>query len=367
MVRQVSTIAVAELQRRLRSKSALITAFVAPLAMAVVFGLMLGGIDEGDATFSIAVVDGSVDAGASGLDATIAADIVGDLAASPAEEGIEFLELDDVGAAESAVDDGDVGAAIVVALSGGQPDLTVLTSAASPLSSQVAQSIASGVATSIETGGAQSIELEPIAVGGRSLDAAAFFGASMAILLLFFATGAAAQSVLEDKENRTLDRMLSGPTTVWSILLGKVLAVAVMAIASFVVVWLVTTIVFGAEWGSAPAVLVLIVFTVIALAGVATFVGGMASTAQQATTLTAVVTFGLSLLGGNFTGPADTPAALRSLRGLTPNGRALEAFTEVSVDAASIGSMASTLIALLLFGVVFGAVGLLSVRRRILA
>lgn len=361
MLRQVLTIAAAELLRRLRSKSALITAFVAPLAMAVVFGLMLGDTSDSAVSFTIGLTD---EAGS-----TQSTGIVAGLLAASGEQGVTFVDVSDLAQAEAAVDDDEVGAAIVVGdhAEAKGAALTVLTNPSSSLSGQVAQSIASSIATSIETNGAPRVVLEPIPVGGRDFDASAFFGASMAILLLFFATGAAAQSILEDKENRTLDRMLAGPTTLWSILIGKVLAVAVLAIVSFVVVWLVTTLVFGAEWGSPPAVFVLIVFTIIALAGVATFVGGLASTAQQATTLTAVVTFGLSLVGGNFTGPADAPAALRSVRGFTPNGRALEAFTEVSVDASSVGSIASTLAVLFGFGLVFGGIGLVAVKRRILA
>lgn len=340
----------------------MITSFVAPLAMAVVFGLMLGNTDSG-VSFVIGVVDG----GTGPQSQTITAGLLDSSSTGDDGDGeggsIEFVPVDDVEEATAAVDDGDVYAAIVV---GDGVDLTVIENPSSPLSSQVAQSIASRIATSIETGGTPPVTLEPLAIGGRELSASAFFGASMAILLLFFSTGLAAQSILEDKENRTLDRMLSGPTTLWSILIGKVVAVGAMAVLGFITVWLVTTFVFDADWGSAPAVMVLIVFTIFALAGVATFVGGLASTAQQATTLTAVVTFGLSLLGGNFTGPADAPAALRSIRGFTPNGRALEAFTELSVDAASLGSIATTLAVLFAFGVVFGGVGLVSVSRRLL-
>lgn len=332
--------------------------------MAVVFGLMLGNSSDSGPSFSIGVVDGS--------GTSQSATIVANLVAASEQQGATFVAIEGVERAETAVDDGMVGAAIVVGDADSSTDdggtgLTVLTSPSSPLSGQVAQSVAVSIATSIETNGAPGVELDPLPIGGRDLDSAAFFGASMAILLLFFAAGAAAESILEDKENRTLDRMLSGPTTLWSILIGKVLAVALLAIVSFVVVWQVTSIAFGAEWGSASTVLVLIVFTVIALAGVATFVGGLASTAQQATTLTAVVTFGLSLLGGNFTGPADAPAALRAMRGFTPNGRALEAFTAVSVDASSLGSIATALVVLLLFGLVFGTIGLVSVRRRVLS
>lgn len=349
----------------------MITAFVAPLAMAVVFGLMLGGTQS--AAFFVGVVDGGSTPQSAGVVAAVLAgsdDTVGETdggGETGADDGsdsggVRFSQYDSVAEVETAVEDDVVGAAIIV---GDDIDLTVITNPSSPLTGQIAQSVASGIASSLETGGAPAVELEQIAVGGRDISASAFFGASMAILLLFFSTGLAAQSILEDKENRTLDRMLAGPTTLWAILVGKVVAVAAMAVAGFITVWAVTSLVFGAEWGSPPAVLVLIVFTIFALAGVAMFVGGLASTAQQAITLTAVVTFGLSLLGGNFTGPADTPPTLRAVRGFTPNGRALEAFTALSADASSLGSIASTLAVLFLFGLVFGGVGLFSVRRRL--
>lgn len=369
LLRSAITVAGAELRRRFRSRSALITSFVAPLSLAVVFGLMLGGTDS--VSFAIGVVDGggtpqSAAISTNLLDGADSTQVGGDAEVESADGeaggGVRFVPFGSVAKAEAAVEDSDVGAAIVV---GDGIELTVIVSPSSPLSGQVAQSIASSVATTLETGGAPSVELEPVAIGGRELSASAFFGASMAILLLFFSTGLAAQSILEDRENRTLDRMLAGPTTLWSILIGKVAAVAIMAVSGFITVWLVTTAVFGATWGNPMAVLVLIVFTIFALAGVALFIGGLASTAQQAITLTAVVTFALSLLGGNFTGPADAPAALRAIRGFTPNGRALEAFTELSVDASSVSSIASTLVVLFAFGLVFGAIGLVSVSRRL--
>ncbi len=351
MLSQVLTIARAELLRRVRSRSAIITSVVAPLVLAIVFGLMFA--TDASPSFVIGIVDEG------GTPAT-AQVVEGLLAASDDDEPVTFVAIDDRDVAIRQVDDDEVGSAIVV---GGDLDLTVLTTPASPLSAQVGESVAVTIATRIETGVDAPVELVDVPLGGRELSVPAYFGASMSILLLFFATGFAAQSILEDKQNRTLDRILAGPTTAWAVLIGKVLAVAALAVVGFVVVWLVTSVVFGASWGSPLAVLVLIIFTVIALAGVATFVGGFARTSQQAITITAVVVFGLSLLGGNFTGPADTPGALRALRPFTPNGRALEAFTEVSTDAASIGSIAWTLVTLLLVGVAFGAIGLVRIRR----
>ncbi len=352
----IFTIARADLLRSLRSRSAIITAFVGPLAMATVFGLMFGS--SSSASFSVGVVDDS----SSPIAAQVAASLL-----SGSDKTVNFVALADAGAAEAGVDDGDVGAAIVFIADDGPTGfgLRVIESPARALSGQVAQSVAASVATSIETGGRPPTEFEDLELGGRELSAPAYFGASMAILLLFFSTGMAAQSVLEDRQSRTLDRILSGPTTIWSVLIGKVLAVAVLAILGFVTVWIVTSLFFDAEWGSPLGVFLLIVCTVVALAGVATFVGGFATTPQQATTLTAVVTFGLSLLGGNFTGPANAPTALRVLRRFTPNGRALEAFTELSVDASSVRSIAVTLVVLIGFGLCFGSIGLVRLRRTV--
>ncbi len=356
------TIARAELLRGVRSRSAIITAVIAPLSLAIVFGLMFGS--SSSPRFAIGLVDEAR--------SPVSAQIVSSLLDSSDPATVTFVEVPSAGEAETQVDDDMTGAAIVfrtpadqAASDAGTLALTVIESPASPLSSQVAQSVAGSIATSIETGGQPPTPLTQLEVGGRELSAPAYFGASMAILLLFFSTGLAAQSILEDKQTRTLDRMLSGPTTIWSVLIGKVLAVAALAIGGFIVVWLVTSLLFGAAWGNPAAVFVLIVCTVIALAGVATFVGGFATTPQQATTLTAVVTFGLSLLGGNFTGPADAPAALRILRRFTPNGRALEAFTELSVDAASFSSVSRTLAILVVFGLCFGTLGLLRLRRTV--
>lgn len=357
---QALTVARLELMRRIRSRSAIVTSVIAPLALAIVFGLMLDNTSS--ASFSIGLVDGARDEVSGHIIAEIVAGNDAEAGGDGETSQVVFVEFADRDVAAVAVDDDEVGAAIIL---DELATITVLSSPASPLSGQVAESIAAGIASSIDTGGRPPTRLEELPLGGSELSASAYFGASMAILLLFFATGLAAQSMLEDKENRTLDRMLSGPTTAWDVLIGKVIAVALLAIGGFATVWVVTTVGFGARWGNPLGVGILIVFTIIALAGVATFVGGFATTPQQATTLTAVVTFGLSLLGGNFTGPADAPAALRTLRRFTPNGRALEAFTELSVDGASARSLATAVVSLLAFGLVFGAAGLTRIHRSV--
>ena len=86
-------------------------------------------------------------------------------------------------------------------------------------------------------------------------------------------------------------------------------------------------------------------------------------TEQQADGYTAVVAFLLALLGGNFVGPGQAPAALRRLASFTPNGQAIDAFTRIAVDSAGIGDVARQLALLLGFAAVFGSIGLVRVGR----
>ncbi len=356
-------IASTDLRRRVRSRSALITAFLAPLALPIVFGFMFRPSGQ---VFVIGVADDS----ASSMGAEVAASLIGADADVVAFEPVTSDPARASTARDEArrlVDAGGLDSAIVIeaGADASQPSLAFVAVGAPDreIAAQIARSISEEIAGRIDRRGAEGVVLTDMPVGGRELSSTAYFGAAMAIVFLFFTVSFAAKSILDDRRMRTLDRILAGPTRPRSIILGKVLSIAVLAVAGFLTVWAVTTVAFGATWGNPLAVFVLILCTVCALSGVALFVASLAQTAQQSESFAAVVTFALALLGGNFTGPTDTPAALRTLSKLTPNGWALRGFTEVSVDAASVGSVTRSLAALLGFAAVFGVIGLLRFRR----
>ena len=67
--------------------------------------------------------------------------------------------------------------------------------------------------------------------GGRELDAAAFYGASMSIVFLFFTISLAARSVLAERRDGTLARILATPARPGAVLAGKTLSVAALGLA----------------------------------------------------------------------------------------------------------------------------------------
>lgn len=401
-----------ELLRRIRNRSAVVTAFVGPLLLAVVFGVLMGG--AADVEFAIGVVD----ADRSELSAELTAalfdqgdDGAGEPAGtsegpSPGSSPVTFVAMDSEADARAAVDDGDLDAAIVVPAgfagavtsgtgAGTGATLVVLRDPAKAVSGEVARSIAVRFTSAITTralatatvialagSGASAgddddagsdpdpvstltsalVDVEP---GGARLDVAAFFGVSMSVMFLFFTVSFAARSLIEERRTGIVARILATPTPVWAIVAGKVLAVSVLGLAGFVTVWLVTDLAFGSSWGAPVAVLATMAATVAAIGGVATFVCGFARTAQQADTYTAAVAFLLAMLGGNFVGPGQAPPLLERLASFTPNGQAIDAFTRVAVDQAGVDAIGRQLAVLVSIAVVFGAVGLLRTGRTV--
>jgi ABC-2 type transport system permease protein len=383
-VRLALVIAGHDLRRRVRNRSALIMAFVAPLALAIVFSSLVGGAST--ATFRLGVVD---------LDRSdITASLVEGLVADGGEASpVVFVAAADESQARADVDDGDLDAAIVlpsgfaVSATNGQPTaITVIRHLDRAISGQLAESIAATIAAGYErvglslvlvstlggrlsaqavTGARQrppALVFTDLPVGGRELSAAAFYGAAMAILFLFFTVGFAARSVLSERQAGTLGRTLATPASPGAIIAGKTLSVGILGVAGFITVWLVTSVLFDAPWGDAWSVLVLIVATVFAISGVATFVASLARSERQADAVTSATAFVLALLGGNFVGP-NMPPLLRRLSVLTPNGWSLRAFTDLNTDAASLSQILTALLVLALMGLLFGAVGVLRVRR----
>ncbi|MFZ4812334.1 MAG: ABC transporter permease [Ilumatobacteraceae bacterium] len=374
-----------ELRRRLRNRSAIFTAFVGPLVLAVVFGLLLGGTTSFSVTIGVADADGSAISTpfTEGLLSNVSAD-------SP----VTFVAVtaDD---ARRAVDDGDVDAAIVVpagfgdaVASGSAASLEVLRDPAKQVSGEIARSIAqqytAGVGarvlaavTSASLGapvGADALgdfqdsaatAYTEVAPGGGTLDATTYFGASMSILFLFFTVSFAARSITAERRSGLVPRMLAAAARPADIVAGKVAAVAILGLAGFITVWAVTSLAFDASWGAVAPVIVTMVATVLAIAGVSTFVCGFARTEQQADAYTSAVTFLLALLGGNFVGPGTSPDALRRIAAFTPNGQSLDAFTRIAVDGAGIGDITRNLVVLALFAVVLGGIGMAFVHRTV--
>jgi ABC-2 type transport system permease protein len=393
MVRTALLVAGKDLRQRLRDRSALVIAFVAPFVLAAIIGLAFGGDFAFRATYAVADADRG----------PVAAGFADGVLASPGLRDLVTVRRVDTGEARALVERGDVDAAFLLPAGfsasvqrGGAAPITVLESGENPIAGQVARSLAEAYAaelaatqlavrTALDAAGQPPTEAEarrlgeraaagraPVQLvegqtGGRTIEAASYFGPSMAIFFLFFTVSFGARSILAERRQGTLNRLLASAASPGGVLAGKALAAFTLGTASVLVMWLATTLVFGADWGDPVAVVALTVSSVLSAIGITALVVTLARTDEQAEGYSSLVVFTLALLGGNFVYLAQLPELLQRVSLLTPNGWALRGFVDLVADGGGLSTVAVPVAVTLTVGLVTGALALYRARRMVTA
>lgn len=381
-----------DLRRRLRDKSILLQVFLAPILLALIVGGAFSGSTGGlSATIVIADADRTATSAAIG---TALTEATGE---GPQSSGIVFevTTVDIAEQAEALVRDDKADAVVVIpagytaAVAAGEPaDLIVVGNAGSPIITGIARSVADSINTrlraqyiSTQTAVGTAYELDrtlnPAALSAalgapplvtvsdsrveNTFNIMSFFAPGMAMIFLFFVMGTTARSVLTERREGTLNRVLAGPTSTTAVVMGKALAVFVLGLLSMMTVYLVTTFGFGVAWGDPFGVVLVIVAVVVAITGLSLIVTGLARDEEQAQSLTIIGTLLLAILGGTFI--YSGAGVLATARAFTPNGQALMAFVDLSAGQAAWVEVLPRIGIIVAIGLVTGAIGLVAIRR----
>lgn len=377
-----------DLKRRLRDRSILIQVFLAPILLALIVGAAFGGTAASLST-TIVIAD---------ADQTQTSRAIASAFAAQSEEGgvvFEARSVTGIDEVSAAVEGEGVGAAVVIpagftdaVMAGSAAELIVVGTAGDTLPRSVAQSVADGIAATAQSRRVSATTASVTAQQfGATIDPAAladllqqppiiavqdtrvtstfslmsYFAPAMAMIFLFFVMGAAARSLMSERREGTLSRILAGPTPPTAVLLGKACAVFALGMLSLLTVYLVTTFAFGADWGDPIGVLLVITAVVVAIAGISLVITGLARTEQQAESLTIIGTLILAVLGGSFVFTGS--GLFAQLRAYFPNGQALMAFLDLSAGEADWVVVLPRVLILLAMGLITGAIGLVAIRR----
>ena len=200
--------------------------------------------------------------------------------------------------------------------------------------------------------------------GTRTITGVGYYGPAMGMFFTFFAIGFTARGYFLEARNGTLDRIAVAPVSPFAVLAGKSLATFAYSAASLGTVSLVTSLAFGADWGPPAAVAVLVAAVALSVVCLTAFVIAVSRTERQADELSAMLAFGLVLVGGNFVFLGAAPEFMRVLALGTPNGWALRAFTDLAGGAGG-GSVVVPVLAILVFCAVLTSVAALVHRRAV--
>jgi ABC-2 type transport system permease protein len=159
--------------------------------------------------------------------------------------------------------------------------------------------------------------------------------------------------------------MAAAPIRPNRIVFGKLLAILITGLVSILVVWGVTTAVFGADWGDPLGVLLMCVGSSLAMCGLGVFLTSLARDEQAAFGISLIVGLVLALLGGNLLPPGALPRPFQILALGTPNGWALVGFGRLSLLRQPTSAVIDPFLVLLLIAVVTGGLALTRVRRMV--
>lgn len=383
-------IAAKDLRQRARDRSLFILAFIAPLALAFVFSTVFGGLDDtGDRIrFTYGIVD---------RDGGDLADAFGSTLTELETIGlVELRRYDDVTAARAAIDDGDVSAAFVLpdglsaTFATGEPtQIEVIGSVDAPLGTSVAASIARTFATRTSAAAlagvtaadlglippdqigsvAEAVASEPqlaslsaIETDSVRLDLTTTMVAGLSVFFVFFVAGSAVVSILGERQDGTLPRLLVAPVPRSAILVGKSMAAIVVGVVALGALMVTSTVVMGADWGPPAGAMTLATTAVLAATGIMALVGGFARTPEQAGNLQSIVAVSMAMLGGSFGLVAPSGDSLWGrLALLTPNRWFLDGLE--NLRAGGIGEAMPSVVALLVMAVVTGTAASLLASR----
>jgi ABC-2 type transport system permease protein len=356
---------------------------VVPLVLAAIFGLIFHNVTNGgiSCTCKLGLVDGDHGASARTFESQ---------ALRPLERQglISVRHEPSLGAARRATDSGTVGATFVLgrgftrALDAGRPaKLLVLGDVGSPITVQVAESISRFYASRSDTirvagavlgpgsaaalhaaATAQPISLSDVSTASKQLSTGTFYAAGMAVFFLFFTVQFGISSIVDERRNGTLARMLAAPIHRNAVLGGKVLTSLALGVVSMAVLAVATHLLLGAQWGNPVGVAVLIVSGVLAATAVMALVATIARTSDQAQAWGSMVALVLGMLGGTFFPVSQAGGALALLSLATPQAWFLRGIQNLA-GGASPGVVLGPTVAILTFAALTGSLAFARSRR----
>ncbi len=184
----------------------------------------------------------------------------------------------------------------------------------------------------------------------------------MVTWVLITLIGAAAVFV-EERIEGTLRRMASTPTHKATILGGKVLGRLSTGLLQMALLIVFGALIYKVQWGRSPLALVAIVLS-FALAAVAfgVLLGTFAKTRSQAGGMIILFSMLMAALGGAWWPLEITPPAYQTVVKILPTTWAMQGFQNVLVRGADLNTVLPQVGVLLLFAVVFFAVGVKRLR-----
>lgn len=380
--RQVGILAGKDLKIFFKDRGSLLFALLFPFVFVLIFSSVMGGAMGTDAAVEVYVATAEADD-------SLSAEII--QALTQAGTGLVVKEADP-DQARAALDQGEIRGYLYfpdgfteAVLSGEPTDMTVYYNPEGRASQAALTSIAEAVAADIA---AYRVMYEAIGQlsgamhGGAGLVPAPIEGAGVElvyeqvgeissaravdllipgylVMFVFFALALTAETIMGEKENYTLERLIAGGATRTSIIGGKFLGSFGRGLIQVVAFWVAGVLIFGVELGNYPLTVILVsVLVALAASGVGVFLATLAKSKKGAGAMAVFVSLSFAAFGGSMWPLFVMPQWLQNLAKITPHAWANSAFNKLMLFGATPVDVVPEMIALIVFAVGFMALGM---------
>ncbi len=210
-----------------------------------------------------------------------------------------------------------------------------------------------------------SITLKNVSGSGEvvKFDVLAYMAPGMALMFLMFTASNGGRTLLVERAQGTLPRLLVSPTSTFQVLGGKVLGIYLTGVAQMLILILASAVLFQLIWGDPLGILVLVLAAVVGAVGWGMLITALAKTPGQVGAVGSAITLTFGILGGSFISMDNMPGWFRVISKLTPNAWGLDGFVTLSMGG-RLADVLGPVLALLIMGAALFTIAALILNRR---
>ena len=177
------------------------------------------------------------------------------------------------------------------------------------------------------------------------------------VMFVFFGAAIGAETIVRERQNNTLERLLSSSVRRESILGGIFTGTAAKGLVQILLFWVLGLLLFSMDMGNSPsAVIILSILMVIMSAAFALMLATLVKTQRSASSVAVLASLIMAPLGGCWWPLFILPDWMQALAKITPHGWATTGFNKLMLFGAEFGDVVPEMLVLLGFAAFFGII-----------
>jgi ABC-type Na+ efflux pump permease subunit len=191
--------------------------------------------------------------------------------------------------------------------------------------------------------------------------------AGTAILMLLFSVAGVGASILEEKENGTINRLLYSPLKRSTILYSKMLFAFFISVLQLTTMFIFAWLVFNMDMSvNIPGLILMIIATSFAVSSLGIFLAAIAKTRQQAQNLSTIIILVMSAVGGSMIPLFIMPAILQKIALLSVNYWGIQGFYDLFWRVLPLKEILPKIIILMGIGLIMTLASIQMFKKRIM-